>query len=318
MIKSFATEVLARPPIWHMLRKHALRENPLTVLCYHTLGPDTGGIDGWTVLPETAFRAQIDDLRAHYDIVSLDDALNVSHEIGRPQAVITFDDGDQGLYAHLLPILRETPLPVTIYVATEQFETRQPFWFDRVVNALQRACEVNIPDLGHWVIPSETGKARWAVVGQVLEALKKAAPDKREALADQVVALGHQISGPSLGPMTREQLKELADTPGVTIGAHSHGHELLDQISQEQARNSMKNSRALLQKWTGQKVHHFAFPNGNHTSDLRDTAHDLGFASAAILEERTAPRGTDPFALPRISIGRYDSRHRVRLRLAGL
>jgi peptidoglycan/xylan/chitin deacetylase (PgdA/CDA1 family) len=115
-----------------------------------------------------------------------------------------------------------------------------------------------------------------------------------------------------------EHLKELAETPGVTIGAHSHGHELLDQIPLQQARSSMARSRELLQDWTGQEVRHFAFPNGNHTQALRDIAGELGFVSATILEERTAPRGVDPFALPRISVGRYDSRNRVRLRLVGL
>ena len=318
MIKRLATNVLAASPIWGFLRKRALRDNPLTVLCYHTLGPGQGGVDGWTVLSEKDFRAQLTDLKSHYDIISLDDALSRQAATDCPQVVITFDDGDQGLHTHLLPILRETFLPVTIYVATEQFETRQPFWFDRVVNALQGEGQVNVEGLGSWQLSSSPGKSRWAVLGQVLEALKQASPARREKLADQVVAQGQPFSGPTLGPMTKEQLKELADMPGVTIGAHSHGHELLDQIPLEEAKHSMETSRQFLRDWTGQEVRHFAFPNGNHSPELRAAARDLGFASAAILEERVAPRGTDPFALPRISVGRYDSRARVRLRLAGL
>ena len=300
------------------MRWQALRGAPLTVLCYHTLGPTRGGVDGWTVVSEDDFRAQLADLAAHYDIISLDDALSERKPTKRPQAVITFDDGDQGLHAHLIPILRENPVPVTIYVATEQFETRRPFWFDRVVNALQGAGDVKIEELGQWQLPAENGKIRWAVLGQILEALKAVNPDRREHLADQVVAQGTSPPTPALGPMTLEQLKEMAEMPQVTIGAHSHGHELLDQIPLQEARNSMAQSRKLLQDWTGQEVRHFAFPNGNHTKALRDAARDLGFTSASILEERPAPRGFDPFALPRISVGRYDSQNRVRLRLVGL
>ena len=66
MIKRLATKVLAAPPIWGFLRKRALRDNPLTVLCYATLGLGQGGVDGWTVLSEKDFRAQLTDLKSYY------------------------------------------------------------------------------------------------------------------------------------------------------------------------------------------------------------------------------------------------------------
>lgn len=317
MIKSIALATLSSPPIWGVLRRRALRKRPLTILCYHTLGPDRDGVNGWTALREGDFRAQLADLQAHYDIVSLDEALK-GKASKRPQAVITFDDGDQGLHTHLLPILRKTPVPVTIYVATKQFETRQPFWFDRVVNALQGAGDIHVDGLGAWHLPGTDDKAHWDALRPILQALKEVDPTQRDAWADAVVAQGGAAPAHALGPMTQDALSELATTPGVTIGAHTHGHELLDQISPEDARASVARSRALLQEWTGQAVEHFAFPNGNHTAALRHMIKDLGFVSATILEERTAPQGCDPFALPRISAGRYDNAARMRLRLVGL
>ncbi len=317
MIKALALSVLSAPPIWSVLRRRALRNTPLTILCYHTLGPDRGGVNGWTALREGDFRAQVADIRAHYDIVSLDEALDGAGG-KRPRAVLTFDDGDRGLYAHLLPVLQDIPVPVTIYVATEQFETRQPFWFDRVVNALQGAGEIRVEGLGAWTLPGTDDKAHWDALRPILQALKEVDPADRDALADKVVAEGGDAPALALGPMTKEELAELAAHPSVTIGAHTHGHELLDQIPLDEARASVAHSRKLLQDWTGQAVDHFAFPNGNHTPALRDMVKDLGFRSATILEERTAPRGCDPFALPRISAGRYDNAARMRLRLVGV
>ena len=318
MIRKLAVRALALPPVWGLLRRRALAGSPVTILCYHTLGPDRGGIDGWTVLRSSDFRAQLADLKRHYDIVAMDDALSFPSRPRRPQAVITFDDGDAGLFAHLRPIMAETPVPLTIYVATSQIETGRPFWFDRVVNALQAAAEISVDGLGRWHMPGAGSKTHWAVLGSVLQALKDVPPERRDALADQVAAQGTPPEGPALGPMSVGQLRELAEIPGVTIGAHSHGHELLDQIPPEAARQSAARSRTLLKDWTGQDIRHFAYPNGNFTPDLCAMIRDLGFASAAALGERPAPRGSDPFALPRISVGRYDSRDRVRLRLAGL
>lgn len=321
MIKALALSALSAPPIWGLLRRRALKDDPLTILCYHTLGPDRGGVNGWTALREGDFRAQLADLQAHYDIVSLEAALDGALDGAggkRGQAVLTFDDGDRGLHAHLLPILRETPVPVTIYVATRQFETRQPFWFDRVVNALQGAGEIRVEGLGAWTLPGTRGKAHWEALRPILQALKEADPSERDALADKVAAAGGAAPEPALGPMTMDELQELAAHPSVTIGAHTHGHELLDQLPLDEARASVARSRELLRDWTGQAVDHFAFPNGNHTRALREMVKDLGFRSATILEERTAPRGCDPFALPRISAGRYDSAARMRLRLVGV
>lgn len=320
MIRRLATKVLAAPPLWAALHRRATTARPVTVLCYHTLGPDRGGVDGWTMLRQRDFRAQLDMLNRHYEIVSLDAALDPDPGTGKPRAVLTFDDGDRGLSAHLLPILSDHPVPVTVYVATGQFETGRPFWFDRAVNALQGDGVIDVEGLGRWTLPpkGQGGKARWAVVGDILAALKAAPPKDRERLTDTVADQGTDPPDPALGPMTMDELKTLAARPGVTIGAHSHGHELLDQIPLEDARDSVARSRDLLRDWTGQEIRHFAWPNGNHTAALRAMVRNLGFASATALGETVAPKDADRFALPRISVGRYDSLERVKLRLVGL
>lgn len=319
-LKQLALKVLSSGPIYTLLRKRALLGDPITILCYHTLRPDTEPLDAWTTLGLSAFRDQIKLLRRTYDIVSLDEALTLGSG-GRPRAVLTFDDGERGLFDHLLPIVDAEDLPVTVYVATEQFERDEPFWFDQVMNALQNAGEISIDLTEHgldtWKIGPERGKTRWAQIGLVLEALKAAPVADRDRLAAEVVAQ----AGPSTGgftpmhPMTLAQLKELGAHPLVTIGAHSHGHELLDQLSIDAARTSVNRSRKLLQDWTQQPVHHFAYPNGNYTPALMAMLEEDGFTSATILEDRLLRTDAPALALPRIGVGRYDSLGRFKLRL---
>ncbi|MCX7644529.1 MAG: polysaccharide deacetylase family protein [Rhodobacteraceae bacterium] len=321
--KQAATALLAAPPALALLRARAQRGGPVTVLCYHTLSADSGGPDAWTALRVADFRAQVAMLRQHHDIVPLDTALAEGPgRRGRPRAVITFDDGEAGLHRHLLPLLPEIDVPVTVYVATGQIETGRPYWFDRVMGALaQGACVIDLSreGLGRWNLPAAPGAARWAVLGGLLEALKRVEPARREALADRIAGIRPPPPGrPPLGPMTRAELAELAADPRVTIGAHSHCHNLLDQIPLAQAEASMERSRRLLREWTGQEVAHFAWPNGNHGAALRAAAARLGFRSAAALDNRLWRAGADLFALPRLAIGRYDSARRFRLRLAGL
>ncbi len=321
-VKKLALQALTAPPLYGVLHARALRGNPATILCYHTLRPQAEILDAWVALGVDDFRAQIAMLRNRYDIVSLDAARAPATPGGRPRAVLSFDDGEIGLHSHLLPIIRAENLPVTIYVATAQIETGKPYWFDRVMNALQEdtARQITLAGHGTWQIGPERGKARWAQINQVLEALKQAPTQSRDALADEIVA---QVADSRAGftplqPMTLTRLQEVAAHPCVTIGAHSHGHELLDQLPLDQARDSVARSRELLQDWTGQPVDHFAYPNGNHTAALGEMLKTCGFQTATILGDRLAHGHADAMALPRVSVGRYDRLARIKLRLCGI
>ena len=321
-LKRLAAQALSTPPLWPVLRRRALRGDAVTILCYHTLGPDGGGPDAWTVLRMADFRQQVAVLRAHYDILPLDEALTAPPRPGgRPRAVLTFDDGEIGMHRHLLPFVQHENLPVTVYVATDQIATGRPFWFDRVMNACQteHPTQLDLEDegLGRWQLPGRDARDRWQVLGPLLERLKQIPPPDRERIADRIATtLPAPLADRCLAPMTPQQLAELGACPLVTIGAHSDCHNLLDQIPLASARDSIQRSRELLRGWTGQEVAHFAYPNGNHTPALGQAVADLGFRSATILGMDLARAGDDRFALPRVAIGRYDSLPRFRLRLA--
>ena len=323
-LKQAALSVLGGPPVYGFLQGRARRAGGPTILCYHTLGPGEEVMDAWTVLRATDFQRQLAFLRKHYEIASLDDALSSPAHRSRPKAVLTFDDGDAGLFDHLLPIIETEKVPVTVYIATAQIAEGRTYWFDRVMNALQGQDCADI-DLRHaglasWRVGPQTGAARWQAISDILEALKRMPPDRREALAEDIIAQAGpaQRAFTPLRPMSIAQLKTLAANPHVTIGAHSHCHNLLDQIPIDEASASIDRSRKLLQEWTGQPVRHFAYPNGNMNAALRGTLDRLGFATGAALEVGPGDDGPSAFALPRISIGRYDDIRRFRLRLVGL
>lgn len=323
VLKRAGLAMLTAAPVYGLLRARALAGNPVTILCYHTLRPDRDRLESWLALALSDFRAQIAFLRRHYDIVSLDAALDPAGAGTRPRAVLTFDDGEGAMHDLLLPLVAAEDLPVTLYVATGQIETGRAFWFDRVMNALQGEgtlwIDMRDDGLGRWQVGPARGRQRWAQIGAILEALKTVPEDRRDALADRVVAQG----GPSpdgvtpLRPLRPEELRAVAACPQVTLGAHSHGHELLDRLPVAEALASATRSRDLLQDWTGREIRHFAYPNGNYSDALMAGLAEAGFASATILEDRLAAPDAPPMALPRIAVGRYDSLARLRLRMVG-
>ena len=299
----------------------------MTVLVYHTLGLDDDDFDAWTVLRVSKFRNQIAFLQKHYDIITLDEALHAAAPSpdARPRAVVTFDDGDMGLHAHLLPFVEEVKIPVTIYVATGQVESGHCYWFDRVMNALQskRPISIRLDDFGFgtWSFNIERGERNWASISALLGNLKLAAPEVREAAVDAIVGQSTICEPPRftpLAPLTIKQLQQLAQSSWITIGAHTHCHSLLDRIPLGEAVESIGTSRRLLIEWSGKDVRHFAYPNGNHTSELEHAVAGMRFDTATTAELGLWRSHSCRFAIPRVPIGRYEDWDRFKLRLIGI
>lgn len=309
----------ARIP-YSFLRAHALRDDPITILMYHTLGSSVDDHDSWTSVDVDEFRVQMRYLRRHYDVVTLEEALAGSGR--RPRAVVTFDDGDVGLFRHLLPFVTEERLPVTVYVATGQIESGLPYWFDRVMNALNTEQPVTVDlrarGLGSWTVGRTRGIQNWLVISDVLESLKKCPPDVRETAAADIVdqtAKVRKRSSAALAPMSVSELRQLAAVSWIEIGAHTHCHGLLDQMPLNDAASSIERSALLLKEWTGRRVRHFAYPNGNSNAGLEKCVAALGFATAVAVGDSLCRRSVSRYALARIGIGRFDTGDRFKLRL---
>ncbi len=314
--------------VYPWLRRLAVANNPTYFLTYHTLGSDDERFNAWTVLRVSDFLAQVRELRRSFDVVSIDDAL-AGHEStpvkgGRPRAVITFDDGHSGWHEHLLPVVEREALPVTLYTATSHIETGAPYWFDRVMNAVQPR-QNTIIDLRDWGLPQWTvgaavGATSWHQVSMLLEALKGCSVAVRDACVDAVetqTAPHRRDDFRPLRPLSVVELQAVARSRYVTLGSHSQDHQLLDTLPLDEAVASIRQSRESLRQWTGQCANHFAFPNGNHTPALVDAVMQLGFRSAATTVQRSLRRGESLYRIPRMSVGRFDPMDRFRLKLIG-
>jgi peptidoglycan/xylan/chitin deacetylase (PgdA/CDA1 family) len=322
-LKLLAKRALVADLPYAALRARALRGHPVTLLTYHTIGDDDEDFDAWTVLRRSDFQAQVDRFRRDYDIVSLDQALsNVTPT--RPALVLTFDDGHTGWHEHLLPIVERESLPVTLYVATGHVLDGEPYWFDKVVNAVQTAAPLSLDTgaagLGRITLNASRGQDNWLRISALLEAMKALEPGPRDALTEHIERVTASSRRPhfrALAPMTVAQVRALAQSPWVTLASHSHGHQLLDRISLDMARDSIARSLSLLAEWTGRKIEHFAYPNGNFNSELAAALPALGLRSAVTTRKGLWRREGSPFELPRVGVGRFDDEARLRLNLLG-
>ena len=247
-----------------------------------------------------------------FSVLPLDQAVERLHRDDLPSRAlaITFDDGYADNQEVALPILQRHGLCATFYVSTGFLDGGR-MWNDTVIETVRRSslpalvlADVpvdGLPDLP--ALPLGDAAQRRAAIHALLGALKYKQPDERLRLVQAIAA--HAAAGlPDNLMMRSEQVRALHDA-GMLIGAHTVSHPILAVLDPVAARDEIDRSRQRLQAITGQRVAHFAYPNGVPGRDFSDQTvqivRDLGFDSAVTTGWGAARRGADPFQLPRFT-----------------
>lgn len=318
---------LAYEPLLATLRR-VRRRNCVISLMYHEVLPDHASCDAWTVVMESKFHAQMLYLKRNFDVVSIDEALKrlSQRDSGkRPTAIVTFDDGYLGNKQTVWPIVRELEIPITIFVSTSAVKDQSPYWYDRLIAVFssENAVVVDLRDHGlkeYRINHQESAAARWDEKQRMLADLKSLLPGARASALE--VALQHfDRSARSIEPLSSlsiGDIQEMAQSPLITFGAHSHCHSILTQLPRDQVMRSVQLSKHLLEEWTNMPIRHFAYPNGDFNDVVVGVVRECGF----ITSQATTPGVWRPshslFSIPRISVGRYDSHDWYRAQISGL
>jgi peptidoglycan/xylan/chitin deacetylase (PgdA/CDA1 family) len=113
-----------------------------------------------------------------------------------------------------------------------------------------------------------------------------------------------------LATMNWEELRAHAER-GVTIGSHGVAHLRLPQLSDDELRRELVDSKEEIESELGRPCLELAYPYGDHDARVRAGARAAGYERAYGLRER----GRDPYALPRLDLYRRHSPVRALLRL---
>jgi peptidoglycan/xylan/chitin deacetylase (PgdA/CDA1 family) len=311
------------------------RRDDIAVLMYHGLVPDDSAVNAWTMVRVADFRRQMTYLRRHCEVLNLDhlvangiDRVREPNN-GKQRVLITFDDGYRSNYTYALPVLQELDLPATVFVATAFTDTRQSFWYDKVIYAVQQSgcTELDLREigpresgLGRFTLRTSNPAARWDDLQQVLTAFKTLDFDARERASEQI--------GPMLGvalgdlelfsALSSEDIRTMHRSGLISIGSHTHRHEILTQSSIADARSSIELSRQKLEGILQSPCRTFSYPNGDYSPALMQLLATLGLKYGFTTHKAFWAPGVDDYAIPRIGIGGYDSPSRFAALLSGL
>jgi peptidoglycan/xylan/chitin deacetylase (PgdA/CDA1 family) len=274
-----------------------------------------------------AFERQLVFLKEHFQVVRLADyaeALRGRQSLPEGCAVITLDDGYADNHSSAFPLLRKHGLPATVFLAADFVTQGAPLWVDRLAAAFARS------ELGDWTDPMEgtrfplgTDAGKTACYLWVKRRLKLLPDAEREGLVERIcqALLGSRKPEPPalFSPLSREQVREMADSGLIEIGSHGCRHAILTTMSQRDAQREIVKSKEILEIFCGQPVASFSYPNGDLNPAIARLVEEAGYDCAVAGGLRlNEPEDTDRFAIQRVALAEDDSEALMAATLSGI
>ena len=282
----------------------------ILVLLYHRVAQLEHDPYGFAVRPDR-FAEQCEILRQHYDVVPLRDA-----DATRREVAITFDDG----YADnptAAVILAAAGLPATFFITVGRIGERDEVWWDRLEQLVMRCApgdgylDIEVAGKRFWAdvrSPDARARAHMALYWRV----RRMRPAAIESTLDRLEGqLGiRTVERDTHRWMTREELREVAGTTGVDVGAHTLTHPVLTAVSASEQWEEIDGGRQQLEHVVGKPIRLFSYPYGGY--DAFDEAthqlvRDSGYTLACTGTGGLASVGDYPLQIPRNVVGDWDA-----------
>jgi peptidoglycan/xylan/chitin deacetylase (PgdA/CDA1 family) len=278
---------------------------PVLVLLYHRVALLSGDPELLAVTPDN-FRAQMRYLKETVPVVRFEEDWQ---KAPRPAVAITFDDGYADNLLAALPILEEVGLPATFFISTGTIGTDREFWWHelgRLILEQQGLPPSFTPrdDRCGRTWPTGSAGERQEFYHGMVRLLNDAPAAERDAWLVQLrswAGVG-TAAGASHRSLTVEELRLLAASSLVTVGAHTVTHTRLASLDAAAQQEEITSSKRQLERWLGRDVTVFSYPFGRRCDYRRETValcRQAGFTRAAANFPGPVHRWTDPYQLPR-------------------
>ena len=299
--------------LYNNLNQRSETNRTINILAYHNIGNNRClSLD----MPVDVLERHIVYLVNHnYRIVSYEEAvllLQSNEPIPKDTVVISFDDGFKSLYTYLLPLVKKYKIPVTMFLTVGPIEKKMPLFIDALIYAISNTKIKNIDvssyglrnyDLRHYAL-------REKAVYEINEYSKTLDHSSKEAFRDSIFeSLGVSLNDEELKSniLTWEEVIEMKEN-GISFGAHSITHPSLSQLTLDDVREEVSQSKRIIEGKLCTKIDIFAYPFGSKrdiNDDVVNVVKEEGFLSACTLQDGTNNDDKNLFQLKRICISNH-------------
>lgn len=213
------------------------------------------------------FAKQINLIRKLYDIISIDDILTERIKKGRKtKLIVTFDDGYRCIYKYAYPILNKYKIPATVFLTVQSIEENTPIWPDLIIyyikSTKERLLELIIEQRKLSLDLSSTEKKLKAI--KLVKDIFKKIPSQQRLLLTDELKKQLEVDNPReeiLNMLSWDEIKEMSKHL-ITFGGHTMTHPILSQMSFNDVKSEVLESKKIIENKIGKPIFTFAYPNG--------------------------------------------------------
>jgi peptidoglycan/xylan/chitin deacetylase (PgdA/CDA1 family) len=228
--------------------------------------------------------------------------------------VITLDDGERSLRDVVHPTLTARGIPYAAFIITDVLEGGPVPWFYRYQALRER---LPTPQIAACFGERFKGIRGWTELTGLVIALPweplMAGLERAEEIA------GVQPPDPAHSFLDAAEVAELADSPLATMGAHTHRHPILSNLSAEEQRGEIQRSVDVLTRVLGEAPRYFAYPSGREP-DFNEASvnavRSAGLHAAFTTVERAYDGMEGVYRIPRMGVVDGMSLSRFALKLS--
>lgn len=289
--------------IYAKRRRAAHPEERFKILTYHRVLEDRQARKADTqpgmCVTKHSFTKQMKFLSEQYDPISLgelSDALENNRPLPEKAVVVTFDDGWLDNYTIAFPILEQLNVPAIIFLPTDLIKSDKlpafihaslllgepGIWPDKAVAAFKEV-----------VAKSKLDQTDPALEGRKLDATRTNAFNYmvtlmhlRAADLDKVIELMMSSGGIESEKwysqrwlINWDEIREM-NRSVISFGSHGQSHDLMTDISLEQVKAELVESRRVIEAELSQPIKLFSYPNGNYNEDVKEVVREAGYSCA--------------------------------------
>ncbi len=254
------------------------------------------------------FERQILYLRKSFNVLPIDNVVKCIRE-GEPLSprtvIITFDDGYKDNYLNAYPILKKHNVPATINLITDNIDSGNSFWWDKISYAIWNT-SLNFIDLGELgVYNLHSTRNRVIAINGVRSKLTQKTSLEIATVIEHILKISHVDILKDLEEGTVLSWSDVTEmkTSGITFGAHSLTHSNLTQMSLEEAYHEINKSKKDIETNIGQNVTVFCYPNGKFSQDTVRLVQEAGFQCGLTLIPQMIDPNPNVFQLGRVPAG---------------
>jgi peptidoglycan/xylan/chitin deacetylase (PgdA/CDA1 family) len=228
------------------------------------------------------FYRQIQFLKKYCHIISLKDFFEKRFIKGKPNIVLTFDDGYRNNFLFAKPILEEAKVNGTFYITGLNEGESDILWADFLNIAVTLTSQdINIEgenfrqNNGKY-FSLDSGKSLYSIIKD-----ENASSDYKIKMMDSFYSLYDFKADVKYDDywklMTDNEILKCSESRYLEIGSHGFFHNNLGTINQDIAYKEISDSKIYLENVIQKKVVSIGYPDGSYKRETIDSAENLGF-----------------------------------------